>query len=429
MNGRTGKIHKLVSLIGPAILATTATIACHAAPAAGPAAPSSVAFTRVKALDHGIAIWRWFRRSEPDTERHYAAYVSDTELAQLKRWGFTAVRLPIGEPFLFGNAASYGTVDPAHIAVLLKAIARINAAGLAVVVDYHPDIKIKARMETEAALRDKTVAFWGTFAKALSGTDPERVMLELLNEPRFLHDAAGWNNYMRMLHAAARAGAPKHTIIVDSSTYAAITTLPEQTLLDDPNIIYTVHFYEPMDFTGQGEAWTDKVSGLPWPSGGKTCDAVISAKYPVTMVGKVVETFANAKGPGPRARRYCAAKWDREKMGSQLAAVAEWSRANHRPIWVGEFGVLGRDAPSDSRLHWFTVAADTFAKYHLASSLWSYDDCWGLSLKVPCTNDAGQERLGNMGACETLRAIGLGGADCIADLRRTHLPVPPKKPA
>lgn len=422
--GRRGRLAHTVVRVMLAVSAAMAAGACSLA-SAGPVSSSSPeAFARADTLRHGIAIWRWFGRPAADADRHYQAYVSDAELAQLRRWGFTSIRLPLGEAFLFGGADRYGQLMPDRVALLRAAIGRINAAGMTVVVDYHPGASLKGQMDSDAALRAKTVAMWGDLAKALSGTDPNRVLFELLNEPRFQSAAGAWNDYAAQLHDAARRAAPRHTLIVDSSYYASLDTLPQMAVLTDPNVIYTVHFYTPMPFTAQGTPWAKGgMTGLPWPSDTAGCGAQLSAREPsLTYVAWAVAATGVAVTPGQGAVKYCAGGWNAQRMDGELAAVADWSHQNQRPVWIGEFGVRAMDVPASSRLRWLSAATKAFARYRLPASLWSYDDCWGLSLRTRCGKPGEPDRMGIQAACATLDAIGQGDPGCVADIRRLNLP-------
>ena len=119
-------------------------------------------------------------------------------------------------------------------------------------------------LEDDDALVDNFTAFWRTFAAHLAATtDPEWVFIEALNEPVFEADPARWAAIQRDLLAVIREQAPQHTLLATSTNWSNLDTFLEMELLDDPNVVYNFHFYNPFLFTHQGATWTwDAVRNL-----------------------------------------------------------------------------------------------------------------------------------------------------------------------
>lgn len=367
-----------------------------------PTDPAAIqaARTHASSLNPGINLWRWFRRPMRMDDDHYANYMSDDELRMLRNWGFRSVRLPLGEPFLFPDGHLQDAPNPKSVDLLRAAIARINAAGLVVVVDYHPAVESKAQIETDPAQQAMLARMWLHLAAALADTSPDKVLFEALNEPHFKYSASGWNALARQLHDAIRVSAPRHTIVIDTSMAADPDRLSDQDVLDDGNVIYSVHFYKPMIFTTQGSSnGKPNLTGLPWPQPSEVCAAVSQAA-------------PDQAGP---IRAYCAQGDKLARMDSEIAALASWEHDHQRPVWIGEFGAAARGIDPQSRKAWFHAAAAAFARHKLPASLWSYDDCWGLQMKVACNvPPVGPLRQtpSEAPACVVLRAMGLPVPDC-----------------
>ena len=105
---------------------------------------------------------------------------------------------------------------------------------------------------------------------------------------------------------------------------------------EDENIIVTVHYYDPHEFTHQGAPWiTDKDSqswlGRKW-SGDETEKRVILKSF---------------------------------KM------VVGWGKKNNRPMNLGEFGAY-KKADMASRIRWTKFIADTVAQQGMSFHYWEF---------------------------------------------------------
>jgi len=112
--------------------------------------------------------------------------------------------------------------------------------------------------------------------------------------------------------------------------------------LDEGNILYTFHFYEPFEFTHQGAPW----------------------------VGEPVRSVAGV--------RYPAAVDTRQYITSKIAAAAEWAKRHGVAVWAGEFGAYPAVAPPADRLLWLRDVRDTLERYGIGWAVWSYDESLGL---------------------------------------------------
>ena len=104
------------------------------------------------------------------------------------------------------------------------------------------------------------------------------VVFELLNEPHDKLTDAKWNAAVPRLLAAVRATNPTRPVIVGPTSWNAIRALDKLEFPEtDRNLILTVHYYDPFQFTHQGASWvkgSDKWKGKKW-SGTETEQAEI----------------------------------------------------------------------------------------------------------------------------------------------------------
>jgi endoglucanase len=134
-------------------------------------------------------------------------------------------------------------------------------------------------------------------------------------------------------------------------------SLPGFRPLSDLNVVYAVHFYDPMVFTHQGH-WDAKdplhdISGLP---------------YPLRAGDPDVERLRLQLADGGKAKALAMLNEavPDERIDKWLEPAVAWQQQFSRPIIINEFGVLKAGAPRESRLRWLSSVV-SFAERH----------CWG----------------------------------------------------
>ena len=251
------------------------------------------------------------------------------------------------------------------------AVAWLIANKIAVVVELH-DKKHMSNWESDDWYVDQIMTFWQALAQRYASRDPEYLFFEIVNEPRFLNDAARWTALQTRWMRLMRATVPKHTLIGSGNEWSLPGGLIGHAAVpNESNMIYDVHLYEPLEFTHQGAAWMgDRLAGmhnLPYPADTAGCmDAA--------------NRLSNATSRDS-ARQYCQSGWGTAKLEARIRTIAEWSRQHNLPVWMGEFGVYCDYADADSRARWLRDARTLAEKYGIGWAIWGYDDCFGLDRK------------------------------------------------
>jgi endoglucanase len=134
-------------------------------------------------------------------------------------------------------------------------------------------------------------------------------------------------------------------------------SLPGFRPLNDLNVVYAIHFYDPMAFTHQAH-WDPKdplhyIRGLPYP---------IRAEDPDVL--KLRRELADDKNS--KALALLDRAVPDEGIDKWLEPAAAWQQQFSRPIIINEFGVLKAGAPRESRLRWLGSVV-SYARQH----------CWG----------------------------------------------------
>ena len=108
-------------------------------------------------------------------------------------------------PFPKNRPASFK--DKMHY--LDDAVDWLIANKIAVVIELH-DKQHMLNWETDPWYVDQIMTFWRALAERYANRDPEYLFFEIVNEPRFLNDAAGWSKIQTRWVKLMRESAPKH---------------------------------------------------------------------------------------------------------------------------------------------------------------------------------------------------------------------------
>jgi len=316
-------------------------------------------------LGRAVNVESWFRwNDEVSTWEHFLA---DADIQRLADLGFGTVRLAVFPQYFMRRhggvrAGLWGYVD--------RAVDRFNRAGLSVVVDLHTEQEVRSRFTTSAAYRGHYVRFVGGIAALVARHDPRMVALSPMQEP---DDPRGrWNQWQRLLHGAARSAAPATTLVATGDDYGSIDGLLHDTdYIDDPNLIWDVHVYDPFTFTHQGVPFM----GYPYR-------AFRKVPFPSTP-GNVGPSIRKSEAAAPsrwddrvRAdlRQYGSERWRRSVFEQRMRQLVRWSGEHGgAAVWIGEFGV-GSDAPRAAAYHWWRVVRSEAEQAGIGWSAWFWWD-------------------------------------------------------
>ncbi len=330
----------------------------------------SAVFDRAARLRRGVNLSHWFSQVywEPGyTAGHFDAYIRENDLALVADMGFDHVRLPIAcEPLLAG--ATGGMLPRDYLDRILRNIVRLIGHGLAVIIDVHPEDPFKRELAASPATAEAFVDLWRQLAAAIAPLDPERVFLEILNEP-CINDAARWNDLQNTTVAAIRAEAPLNTLIISGDKCSPVPELLKLTPPDDGNVIANFHLYDPIAFTHQGASWSPPwamlTKGLTYPA-----DAAFVAEF---MRGI---TDANALR---HLREYVEIGWSAATYHAFVQPAVAWAERHGLPLTCNEFGVYRDFSPRASRLAWLRDVSGALADNGIGWTMWDYSGCFAVA--------------------------------------------------
>lgn len=213
----------------------------------------------------------------------------------------------------------------AHFDALLPVCERL---GIKVLIDLHtpPGGRNEAkecRLFHERRFQESFLAWWEKIARRYRGNKTVWGY-DLVNEPVEGVVGEGLMNWHALASEAARrvrAIDPEHAIIIEPEPWGGPDALAHFEPIPVPGIVYSVHMYQPGQFTHQG------VHGSP-----------VGVHYPGEIGGK---------------------RWDKEQLRRALLPVIEWQRDCGAHIYIGEFSAI-RWAPDESAYRYLRDVIEIF---------------------------------------------------------------------
>jgi endoglucanase len=289
-------------------------------------------FEQNELLGRGINLGNIF---EAPDEGEWGLTLQSYYLEEIAEAGFNSVRLPVRWSAHAQTEAPY-SIDENFFRRIDWAIEQALSYGLAININIHHYEEI---FENPAAEKERFLAIWDQIANRYLD-QPAEVFFEILNEPNGKLTPELWNQYLSEAITVIRQSNPGRTLIVGTAEWGGFYSLPKLSLPEaDRNIIVTLHYYNPFEFTHQGADWVD--GSEQW----------------------LGTTWSNTAA-------------EREAIISDFDAVLSWSNANNRPINIGEFGAYSR-ADMNSRYLWTYFITSLSELYKMSWHYWEFGSGFG----------------------------------------------------
>lgn len=256
--------------------------------------------------------------------------IDTADFKRLRRAGFDTIRLPVRFNDYTGPRPAY-EIDPDFLAEVTGIIDAALAADLNVILDLHHfyDMFKEPRWAMPQFL-----AIWRQLA-AVYADYPEDLWFEILNEPQGVLKGEPLLEMQKKAVQTIRAADPDRIIILGGENWSDANSLLTNIPPPDANIVYTVHFYEPFNFTHQGAAWLGKRA--------------------------------------PRTGRDWGDESERQSLSDRFEAMAADRTRLGRPVFLGEFGVAGVPETSET-LKWVRAARVAAETQDMPWCLWMHID-------------------------------------------------------
>lgn len=247
----------------------------------------------------------------------------------IKQGGFDFVRVVLQS---FAHMDAQDRLDPQWLETLDGVVRQATEAGLGVILDEHDFNRCS---DDPDACEPKLVAFWEQIGARYRDA-PDTVLFELLNEPHAPLDAPRWNAMLARLIPVVRATNPGRTLVIGPTRWNNLEELPGLALPQaDRNILVTFHSYEPFRFTHQGAPWAEDMKAVK--------------NVPFTAA-------------------------DEARIKADYDTVAAWSKANDRPVLMGEFGAYEKSGTPVAARARYTATVRREAEAHgFPWAYWQFD--------------------------------------------------------
>ena len=262
---------------------------------------------------------------EPRREGEWGRAFRDSDIANIRSKGFTAIRLPARFSSHALEAAPY-TIDASFMKRVRHITDLATAQGMSVIVDFH---HYEELFKDPMGHAPRFAALWRQIALAFKDA-PSNVYFELINEPHDKMDASNLWAVQNPALAAVRESNPVRPVVINGPSWASLDGMIAMTFPDDPYIVPTFHWYDPANFG------FDKA---PW------------------MTPPVRETWGNAA--------------DIAELRGVLNKVQGYMARTGRVPFVGELGAHEKRSV-EQRANYYGVNTAAFASIGVQSCAWGY---------------------------------------------------------
>lgn len=347
---------------------------------------------------------RWSDRDAILPFPEWRNFIGPEEFDAIRDSGFDMVRIPV-DPSVFLSPETSALREDLFESVR-QSVEMAVASGLDVILDLHtipagPNRAIgTVQVLEDGALFDAYVDIVRRMASLADGFDPERVALELMNEPVTGcggGEAAVWADKLKRLFAAARASALDTTLILSGACWGSAEGLAalDPAEFRGGNLIWSFHSYAPFILTHQGAGWTGDISphatGLPYPPHGPndamTRDALDAIRARVRAEAPLLRRPGIIAFVEEELEKIDTPEKLRAVMAEPFGIVNRWARTHGidpGDILLGEFGMIrqeyGHDFRTDPRWRaaYYGDMIGLAEDHGFAWSMWGYGGAFGV---------------------------------------------------
>jgi endoglucanase len=288
-----------------------------------------------KKLGKGMNMGNMF---EAPNETAWGNPFKDDYFKRIAELGFNSVRVPIrwDVPDRASQTSPY-TVNPTFLARIKTIVDNAIANKLYVIINMHHHEEIFTNPEK---VKPRFLSQWEQIATYFKDYN-QSLLFEIMNEPHDKLTPELWNGFMAEGLKAIRKTNPTRAVLVAPGEYNSLGALPKIKLPEDKNIILSIHYYNPFQFTHQGAEWI-----------------------------------------GGDANSWLGTKWEdlemeRNQVESEFSYLKIFQKQANIPVNIGEFGAYSK-ADIVSRNKWTTFLSRWFEQQGYSWAYWEFSAGFGI---------------------------------------------------
>ncbi|MEY4539115.1 MAG: hypothetical protein RLZZ306_872 [Bacteroidota bacterium] len=289
-----------------------------------------------KKLGKGINMGNMFEATP--LENSWGNPFQNDYFERISKLGFNSVRVPIrwDLPDRAAQTSPY-TVNPVFLARIKTIVDNAIANNLYVIINMHHHDEIFIEPEK---VKPRFLSQWEQIATYFKDYN-QSLLFEIMNEPHDKLTPELWNVFMADALKSIRKTNPTRAVVVGPGEYNGLGAIPKLKLPDDKNMILSIHYYNPFQFTHQGAEW---ISGNP--------------------------------------NSWLGTKWEdlemeRNQVESEFSGLKTFQKQTNIPVNIGEFGAYSK-ADIDSRNKWTTFLARWFELQGYSWNYWEFSAGFGI---------------------------------------------------
>jgi|GEM_PF-655971 len=310
-----------------AAISSLMALSAHANSAADQQPAVATAFDMQRCVNMGNSL-------ESPKDSSWGAPIDPNKFAEIRAAGFDTVRIPVRWSDYTGSAPDY-KIDPAFMNEVTNAVDTALANDLNVILNVH---HFEALMADPQAEMRRLLAIWRQIGSAFSDRSDD-LWFEAINEPNDKLKGPLMHAAQEIAVLAIREDNPDRIIILGGENWSGVDSLPSNIAPPDKNIVYTVHYYNPIGFTHQFAPW-----------------------MPTELVNK---------------KRQWGSRREKAELSQAITVVDSFRDAIGHPVFIGEFGVYD-PVDSDERVEWVGAVREASEAANIPWCLWAFSNTFAL---------------------------------------------------
>ena len=293
----------------------------------------------MKTLDgfkKGVNLGGWLSQCV-HTKEHYDSFITKKDFENLSSWKIDHVRIPVDYNLVEDKEGNY---LEAGFTYIQNAIDWCREYKLNMILDLHKtfgysfdDGEQESGFFDNEAYQDRFYRLWKCFTDRFAGNS-DMLAFELLNEVTAKEYNETWTKIALKTISDIRKKSKDIKILIGGYYNNSVVSVPDLPEIDDENVIYNFHCYDPLNFTHQGAPWLK--------------DMPHDFRMPFEESGVNAEYFENLFAP-----------------------ALETAAKRGKILYCGEYGCIDR-MNEENALKWYREIHAIFKKYGIGSAAWSY---------------------------------------------------------